>query len=137
MHQGSPASEAAVPLLSQLLKAEMAEREVRFVVLIGGPGTGKPHVATALVVQAVGHHRNKVRFISAVERVNALEQEKMQVRAGQIAEPLVRADLLILDQSGHRPFSASCGALLFYLLSKLCAHTSVVIRPRGRISPIS
>ena len=29
MEQGSPAFEAAVPILSQLLKAEMAEREVR------------------------------------------------------------------------------------------------------------
>jgi hypothetical protein len=34
------------------------------VVLIGGPGTGKAHVATALTVQAVEHHRRKVRFFS-------------------------------------------------------------------------
>ena len=32
------------------------------VVLIGGPGTGKTHAATALGVQAIEHHRRKVRF---------------------------------------------------------------------------
>lgn len=42
------------------------------VVLIGGPGTGKSHVATALGIQAIEHHRKRVRFFSTVELVNAL-----------------------------------------------------------------
>jgi len=91
------------------------------------PGTGKTHVATALGVQAVEHHRKRVRFFSTVELVNALEQEKMLGRPGQIAERLVRSDLVILDELGYLPFSASGGALLFHLLSKLYEHTSVVI----------
>jgi DNA replication protein DnaC len=121
IEQGAPAFQASVPILSQLLKAEMTEREVRSiayhikaarfpaykdlagfdftasevnealvrqlhrgdftdsadnVVLIGGPGTGKSHMATALGVQAIEHHRKKVRFFSTVDLVNALEQEK-------------------------------------------------------------
>ena len=172
MEQGAPAFDAAVPMLAQLLKAELAEREVRSiayhmkaarfpaykdlsgftfadseineamvrqlhrgefledahnVVLIGGPGTGKTHVATALGVQAVEHHRRKVRFFSTIELVNALEQEKAKGKAGQLAESLVRLDLVILDELGYLPFSASGGALLFHLLSKLYERTSVVI----------
>lgn len=46
------------------------------VVLIGGPGTGKIYVATALGIQAIEHLCRKVRFFSTIELVNALEQEK-------------------------------------------------------------
>jgi DNA replication protein DnaC len=170
--QGAPAFEAAIPILSQLVKAETAEREVRSVayrlkaarfpayrdlngfdfsnseinealvrqlhrcefideanniVLVGGPGTGKTHLATAIGVQAIEHHRRRVRFFATVELVNALDQEKAQGRSGQIANRLIHSDLVILDELGYLPFSASGGALLFHLLSKLHEHTSVVI----------
>src|SRR3546814_2948138 len=97
------------------------------VVLVGGPGTGKTHVATALGVQAIEHHRKRVRFFSTVELVNALEQEKAQGKTGQIANRLVYSDLVILDAIGYLPISASGGALLFHLLSNLYERTSSVI----------
>ncbi|MNT39078.1 transposase/IS protein [compost metagenome] len=62
-----------------------------------------------------------------MELVNALEQEKSQGRPGQIANRLAHSDLVILDELGYLPFSASGGALLFHLLSKLYEHTSVII----------
>ena len=95
--------------------------------LIGGPGTGKTHLATALSVQAIEHGRKKVRFFSTVDLVNALEQEKAANKAGHLAEQLLRLDLVILDELGYLPFSSSGGTLLFHLLSKLYERTSVVI----------
>ena len=78
-------------------------------------------------MQAVEHYRKKVRFFATVDLVNALEQEKARGKAGQIAERLVRSDLVILDELGYLPFSASGEALLFHMLSKLYECTSVVI----------
>ena len=101
--------------------------EAHNVVLVGGPGTGKTHIATALGVQAIEHHHRRVRFFSTVELVNALEEEKAQGKTGQMAHRLAYVDLVILDELGYLPFSASGGALLFHLLSKLYERTSVVI----------
>ena len=81
---------------------------------------GKTHLATAIGVQAIEHHRKRVRFFSTVELVNALEQERsFQGKPGQIAARLTHSDLVILDELGYLPFSASGGALLFHLLCKL------------------
>lgn len=96
-------------------------------VFIGGPGTGKTHLATALGVEAIGQHGKRVRFFSTIELVNTLELEKAAGKQGQLANRLMHADLVILDELGYLPFSQAGGALLFYLLSKLYERTSVAI----------
>lgn len=96
-------------------------------VLIGGPGTGKTHLATAVGIEAIQRHSKRVRFFSTVELVNALELEKAQGKAGQIAHRLMYTDLVVLDELGYLPFSQAGGALLFHLLSRLYEHTSVMI----------
>ena len=97
------------------------------VVLVGGPGTGKTHLATAMGVSGITRHGKRVRFYSTVDLVNALEQEKAQGKAGRIATSLLRMDLVILDELGYLPFSQAGGALLFHLISKLYERTSMLI----------
>jgi DNA replication protein DnaC len=97
------------------------------VVFIGGTGTGKTHLATALGVSGITGHGKRVRFYSTVDLVNLLEQEKAAGKAGKLAFALLRMDLVILDELGYLPFSQAGGALLFHLLSKLYEHTSVMI----------
>ena len=97
------------------------------VVLIGGPGTGKTHLASAIGIEAIRHHGKRVRFYSTVELVNALELEKSAGKQGQLALRLMYVDLVILDEMGYLPFSQAGGALLFHLLSKLYERTSVLI----------
>lgn len=102
-------------------------QDAQNVVLIGGPGTGKTHLATALGISGLTQHSKRVRFYSTVDLVNALEQEKAKGNPGRIAMSLMRMDLVILDELGYLPFSQVGGALLFHLLSKLYEHTSVLI----------
>ena len=113
-------------LVKQLSTLEFTET-AQNVVLIGGPGTGKTHLATAIGVAGITRHSSRVRFYSTVDLVNALEQEKAQGKAGRIAASLQRMDLVILDELGYLPFSQAGGALLFHLLSKLYEQTSVMI----------
>ena len=121
--EASQVDKALVHKLADLSFTQDAQN----VVLIGGPGTGKTHLATALGISGLTHYGKKVRFYSTVDLVNALEQEKAQGRAGRLALSLSRMDLVVLDELGYLPFSQAGGALLFHLLSKLYERVSVLI----------
>jgi DNA replication protein DnaC len=95
-------------------------------ILVGGTGTGKTHLAIALGVAAI-HHGKRIRFYNAVDLVNLLEREKAQGKAGNLAKQLTQIDAVILDELGYLPFPASGGALLFHLISQLYEKTSLII----------
>jgi DNA replication protein DnaC len=119
----SPVDRRLVLQLADLSFTEQAHN----VVLVGGTGTGKSHLATALALSGITRHGKRVRFFSTVDLVNALEQEKAQGRAGRIVNSLLRMDAVIADELGYLPFSQAGGALLFHLFSKLYEHTSIIV----------
>ena len=121
--EASSADQHLIKELATLAFTDTAQNAV----FIGGPGTGKTHLATAIAVSGIASQGKKVRFYSTVDLVNVLEREKRDGRAGRIALSLMRTDLVILDELGYLPFSQVGGALLFHLLSKLYEHTSVAI----------
>jgi DNA replication protein DnaC len=119
----SKVDEALVRQLATLSFTDTAQNAV----FIGGPGTGKTHLATAVAVAGIAAMGKRVRFYSTVDLVNLLEREKREGKAGRIALSLMRMDPVILDELGYLPFSQAGGALLFHMLSKLYEHTSVAI----------
>ena len=62
-------------------------------------------------MQAIIHHHRRVRFLSTIELVNALEQEKLNGKQGRLANRMTHVDLVILDELGYLPFSQTGGAL--------------------------
>jgi len=98
----------------------------RNVVLVGGTGTGKTHLAIALARNAI-HQGKRARFFSVVDLVNQLDAEKRNARAGRIAQRLGNQDLIVFDELGYLPFAADGGALLFHLISKLYERVSLIV----------
>ena len=96
------------------------------IIMVGGTGTGKTHLATSIAKQTIRNGR-KARFFNVLDLVNQLEQEKLDNRGGKLAEHLARHDLVILDELGYLPFSKAGGQLLFHLISKLYERTSLII----------
>ena len=98
----------------------------RNVVMVGGTGTGKTHLAIAITANVV-RAGARGRFFNLVDLVNRLEDEARRGKAGTLATQLSRLDLVVLDELGYLPFAQSGGQLLFHLISKLYERTSVII----------
>jgi len=98
----------------------------RNVVLVGGTGTGKTHLAIAMA-RALIRDGKRGRFFNVVDLVNRLEAEGRTGKQGRMAEYLCRMDFVVLDELGYLPFAQSGGQLLFNLISRLCERTSVIM----------
>ena len=112
-------------LIEQLSSGGFLETK-RNVVLIGGTGTGKSHIAIG-IARSIIRAGKKARFFNAVDLVNKLEAEAKLGRGGRIADGITRIDLLVLDELGYLPFASSGGQLLFHLISKLYERTSIIV----------
>jgi DNA replication protein DnaC len=109
----------------QLFAGEYLETS-RNVVLVGGTGTGKTHLAIALARRAI-HQGKRARFYSVVDLVNQLEAEKRNGRAGRLAQRLINLQVIVLDELGYLPLSSDGGALLFHTISKLYERVSLIV----------
>lgn len=98
----------------------------RNVVLIGGTGTGKTHLAIA-IARALIRSGTRGRFYNVVDLVNRLETETRGGKQGRLADYMTRLDFLILDELGYLPFAQSGGQLLFHLISRLYERTSIIV----------
>ena len=88
----------------------------RNLIVVGGTGTGKTHVAVAIASNCVRRGR-KARFYNTVDLVNRLDAEARVGKAGHLAASLTQVDLVILDELGYLPFPQAGGQMLFHLLA--------------------
>lgn len=91
-------------------------------VLVGGTGTGKTHLAIARACIRAG---TRGRFFNVLDLVNKLEAEAPAGRQGRRADYLSRKNFVVLDELGYLPFAQSGGQLLFHLVSRLYEQASV------------
>jgi DNA replication protein DnaC len=98
----------------------------RNLILVGGTGTGKTHLAVAIASQLIKHGR-RARFFTVLDLVNRLEAEQRSHRAGAMLRQCARMHCVVLDELGYLPFSQAGGALLFHLLNRLYEKVPVII----------
>jgi len=119
---GTPVNESLI----RDLAAGAFVADQRNVVLVGGTGTGKSHLAIA-IARALIRNGARGRFFNVVDLVNRLETETRSGRQGRMADHLTRLDFVVLDELGYLPFAQAGGQLLFHLISKLYERTSIII----------
>jgi DNA replication protein DnaC len=121
---------SAVPNLSkpkvlELARGEWIEQHAN-VCLIGSPGTGKTHVATALGLAACRQGK-RVRFTTAAALVTRLEEAQKQYQLDRVLNQLDKADLLICDELGYLSFSRAGAELLFQVFADRYERRSLLV----------
>lgn len=101
-------------------------RTARTIILVGGTGTGKSHLAIAIASKSV-REGFKVRFFNLVDLANQLEREKIDGHPGRLAKQIEKMDVLVLDELGYLPFSKNGSQLLFHLISRIYHKTALII----------
>jgi DNA replication protein DnaC len=112
-------------LVSELMRGEYIEKR-ESVILIGHPGTGKTHIATALGIAACGLGK-KVRFHHVTELITQLMEAREERQLMRMKTQLAKLDLLILDELGYVPASKLGSELLFDVISAAYERTSVIV----------
>ena len=119
------ATEINETLIRDLAAGDFLDHQ-RNLVLIGGTGTGKTHLAVSIARACIRSGR-RGRFFNVVDLVNKLDAEARAERQGRTADLISRPDFLILDELGYLPFAQTGGQLLFHLISKLYERTSIIV----------
>ena len=113
------------PLVVELMRGEYLEKQEN-ILLMGNPGTGKTHLATALGHAACTEGK-RVRFFSVTALVTQLLEAREERQLERFLKRLEKQQLLILDEFGYVPFSKAGAQLLFEVVSRAYERTSIIL----------
>ena len=121
---------SALPTLNKAQVLDQSRGEYIYkrepIVFIGNPGLGKTHLAISLALSACYQGR-KVRFWTAAGLVNELLLAQDEHRLHRFISAALRLDLIVLDELGFIPFSASGAHALFTFCSEVYERLALIL----------
>lgn len=95
-------------------------REGRSLVLTGGPGTGKTHLACAVAKHVIEEHVASVRFVTVADMLRQIKEtyrKDATQTESSVIESFIGCDLLVIDEIGVQVGSEHEKLLLFEVLN--------------------
>jgi DNA replication protein DnaC len=128
---------SCVPSLNKQRVLDLARGEyiskAEPVLLVGNPGLGKTHVATGLALAAC-RQGQRVRFYNAAGLVNELIQAQDEHTLPKFLATALRHRLIVLDELGFIPLSASGAQLIFQFCSTMYERVALIVTTNLRFA---
>jgi DNA replication protein DnaC len=111
--------------IRQLVQGDYIDK-AQPVILVGNPGLGKTHIATALAIEAT-RQMHRVRFYNAAALVNELLKAEEEGRVASFINKALNHRLIVVDELGFIPFSSTGAQLMFQLVSALYERVAMIV----------
>ena len=96
------------------------------VIFLGPPGVGKTHLAISLAIAAAQHGR-RVYYGSLADLITSLEEAKASGHLAHRLKTLTYPALLVVDEIGYLPITATGAMLFFQLMTRRYERGSTVL----------
>jgi DNA replication protein DnaC len=128
---------SCLPTLNKQLVLDLARGEyiqkAEPIIMVGNPGLGKTHLATALALAACRQGR-KVRFYNVASLVNDLVQAQDEHRLPKLLASTLKQHLIVLDELGFIPLTATGAQLIFQFCSTLYEQVALIVTTNLRFA---
>lgn len=96
------------------------------IILMGSPGVGKTHLATAIGMEAAGQ-RVSTYFINFAELMEKFKRAAKENRVEQVVKHYLKYSLLIIDESGYLPVDRDSSYAFFQLIAARYEKRSTIL----------